>query len=288
VIAHLTASGMKNEAGAWKKLKLDLLGYEFTDLGSTGTRLPEPEVMIGYGQAPATLDKAKQDEIVLRTRWFPNYKPGLINKKPLLLPSHKIHPDVKVPKPEWMYRMDFIRGTKEKEVENINTLSHFHFARDQGPSSEIIRRSNFAAITLDWEGEAALTQPLDAKAEAINAILTLGKAFPRPPFYVTIDQEILYVLAMDLPGGSDGEIRFRQVKRGRSDTKAQTHAQQAVVKVRRAVTQTNWLVAETPLKVAGTPPETTAPTLVPSALTRFKVPMAIDDIQYPKPTPNTL
>lgn len=288
VIAHLTASGMKNEAGAWKKLKLDMLGYEFTDLGSTGTRLPEPEVMIGYGQAPAALDKAKQDEIVLRTRWFPNYKPGQIARKPILLPAHKIHPDVKVPAPEWMYRMDFIRGTKEKIVENVNTLSHFHFARDQAPSAEIIRRSNFAAITLDWEGEAQLTQPLDAKAETFTALLTLGKAFPRPPFYVIIDEEILYVLKTEVPAGNEAEIRFLKVNRGRSDTKAQSHAQQAVVKVRRAVTQTNWLVAEAPLKAQGTGGSNDTSTLIPSALTRFKVPMAIDDLQFTKPTPNTL
>lgn len=288
VVAHLTASGMKNEAGAWKKLKLDLLGYEFTDMGSTQTRLPEPEVIIGYGQAPAALDKAKQDEIVLRTRWFPNYKPGQIVRKPILLPAHKIHPDVKLPPPEWMYRMDFIRGTKEKEVGNINALSHFHYARDQAPSAEIIRRSNFAAITLDWEGEARLTQPLDAKAESFSALLTLGKAFPLPPFFVLIDEEILYVLKTELPAGNEAEIRFLKANRGRADTKAQAHAQQAVVKIRRAVTQTNWLVAEAPLKASGTAGDTAPPALLPSPLTRFKVPMAADDPQYPKPTLNTL
>jgi hypothetical protein len=288
VVAHLTASGMKNEAGAWKKLKLDLLGYEFTDLGSSTTRLPEPEVMIGYAQAPAALDKAKQDEIVLRTRWFPSYKPGQILRKPLLLPAHKLHPEVKVPKPEWMYRMDFIRGTKEKEVENINTISHFHYARQQGPSSEIIRRSNFAAITLDWQGEGTLSQALEAQADAFTVLLPVGKTFPRPPFFVIIDDEILYVAETEATAGNEAELKCRKVKRGRADTTAAAHAQGAGVKVRRAVTQTNWLVAEVPLKESGTTPESTGAALLAAPLTRFKVPLAADDPQFAKPILNTL
>ncbi|MGV3642123.1 MAG: hypothetical protein ACO1NZ_16480 [Adhaeribacter sp.] len=291
VLAHLTASGMKNEAGAWKKLKLDLLGYEFTDLGSTATRLPEPEVMVGYAQAPATLDKTRQDEIVLRTRWFPNYKPGQITRKPLLLPAHKVHPDVKLPKPEWMYRMDFVRGSKEKAIENINTISHFHFAREQGPSSEIIRRSNFAAITLDWEGEGQLNAALDAKAETATLLPATGKVFPRPPFFVVIDTEILYVTETQVPETAGAEVTFKKLKRGRAGTTAAAHAAGAAVKVRPCVTQTNWLVAETPLKELSnppTPPAGEAPGLVPAALTRFKVALAADDLQYAKPTLNTL
>ncbi|MGV3504083.1 MAG: hypothetical protein ACO1O1_10265 [Adhaeribacter sp.] len=290
VLAHLTASGMKNEAGAWKKLKLDLLGYEFTDLGSTATRLPEPEVMVGYAQAPATLDKARQDEIVLRTRWFPNYKPGQITHKPLLLPAHKVHPDVKLPKPEWMYRMDFIRGTKEKEIENINTISHFHFARQQGPSSEIIRRSNFAAITLDWEGEGQLNQALDDKADTGSLLPAAGKAFPRPPFFVVIDTEILYVTETAEAETAGAEVTFKKLKRGRGGTTAAAHASGAAVKVRRCVSQINWLVAETPLQPQENPapPPAEGPDLLPAALTRFKVALAPDDLQYAKPTLNTL
>jgi hypothetical protein len=290
VVAHLTASGMKNEAGVWKKLKLDLLGYEFTDLGTTGTRLPEPEVMIGYAEAPAALDKAKKDEIVLRTRWFPNYKPAQILRKPILLPSLKIHPDVKVPRPEWMYRMDFIRGTKEKEVENINTISHFHYAREQGPSSEIIRRSNFASITIDWEGEGKLTAALDPKGETCTVLVTPGKDFPRPPFYVAIDAEMLYVTETEVAAGNAAELRFKKVKRGKADTTAQAHAAGAGVKIRRTVSQTNWLVSESPLKASTVVPPADAaiPALTSSALTRFKVPMAADDAQYTKPIPNTL
>ena len=292
VIAHLTASGMKNEAGAWKKLKLDLLGYEYTDLGTTGTRLPAPEVIIGYDKAPAALDKAKQEEIVLRTRWFPNYKPAQILRQPLLLPSMKIHPEVKVPKPEWMYRMDFIRGTKEKEIENFNTLSHFHYARNQGASSEIIRRSSFASITLDWEGEGTLTKALDVTAEAFTSMLAIGKTFPRPPFYVLVDTEIMYVTATEVTPGNDLELHFKKVKRGKADTTAQAHAVDASVKIRRMVSQTNWLVSEMPLKENGTetlpPAEVRIPELTSSALTRFKVAMAADDPQYTKPTPNIL
>ena len=184
-----------------------------------------------------------------------------------------------------MYRIDFIRGTKEKKVENFNTISHFHFARQQAPSSEIIRRSNFASITIDWEGEGKLVQALDAKAESFTIVLAQGKTFPQAPFFVLIDQEIMYVLETKTQAGNDTELTCSQVKRGKADSQAQAHVQNSTVKIRRTVSQTIWVVAEVPLKEQT---NTSVLDLTPHALTRYKVAMAADDLQYTKPTPNTL
>lgn len=275
VIAHLTASGMKNEATAWKDLQLDKMGYEYTDVGKSPLKLPAPEIMVGYAKAPEAMNKEKKDEIVLRTRWFPNYKPGMILQEPILLPHHKVHPEVKIPKPEWAYQIDFIRGNKVKTIQNINELSHFDYAREQAPSTEIIRHSSFASITIDWEGEGKLAvELLDKTHETLQVIIE--KAFPPPPFYIIVEEEIMYVAKA--PGTSTVEATFT-VRRGKGK-EAKEHPKGAAVKIRRGVTQTNWMIAP--------PKQDEEQKLQPAALTSFKVPMASNDPQYTKPSFNTL
>jgi hypothetical protein len=284
VIAHLTASGMKNETATWKTLRLDIIGYEFTDFGNGAVRLPEPEVIVGYAKSPQALNKTKQDEIVLRTRWLPNYKPyNMVLGTPVLLPSHKIHPDVKIPKPEWMYRVDFIRGEKVQATGNVNVdvdlVSHLDIARDQAPSTELIRRSTFASITMDWEGEGKLNEALDNKKEAFTINIAQEKSFPQTPFYIVIDQEMLFVIKTEMAGVS--QLKVLNAKRGKAGTTATNHVINSPVKTRKAITQTNWITAE-PKK------DESIQQLKHVAITRFKVAMSADDLQYAKPKPNTI
>lgn len=281
-VAHLTASGFKNEAGAWKTLKLDELGYEFADVGSGEQQLPEPETMIGYAKRPEAMNKAKTDEIMLRTRWFPNYYPHMILEEPLVLPYHKIHPDVKVPRPEWFYRVDFMRGEKVDKVLGVNeitSMNHLLYARSQKPSSEIIRRNNFASVTFDWSGEGTLTGGISATDKQFNLLLKPGHPFPEAPFFARIGNEIIYVLkATPSTSGIEGEVKFEQVGRGKGNTQAAAHAANQTVRIRHSVNQLHWINHRAP-----DDGETEA-----QKLTRFKVSLDADDPQFAKPSPNVI
>ncbi len=281
-LAHLTASGFKNEAGAWKKLKLDEFGYDFADIGGGDQQLPEPETMIGYTKRPQALNKEKENEIMLRTRWFPNYYPQMILEEPLVLPYHKIHPEVKVPRPEWMYRVDFMRGEKVDNVPGINEITgmnHLLYARNQKPSTEIIRRNNFASVTFDWSGEGTLTGELAAGDKSFNVLLKPGHPFPEAPFYARIGDEIIYVSKATQPAsGLEGEVKFERVRRARGNTQAAAHAANDPVRIRRSVNQLHWINHR--------PPETGDNE--PKKLTRFKVPLDAGDPQFAKPSPNVI
>lgn len=281
-IACLTSSGMKNEAGAWEKLKLDEMGYEYVDIGTGSQQLPEPEIMIGYTTPPADMDKAKKDEITLRTRWFPNYYPYSMLEKPLVLPYHKLHPDVKVPKPEWFYRIDFLRGERAAIIPEINetvNMNHLLYARDQRPSTEIIRHNNFAALSFDWSGEGTLTKDIGKADKSFTLLLKIGKPFPPPPFYALIEDEIVYVLKTSSAGSAvEGEVKFEQVRRGRGNTEARAHSKNKTVRIRQSVNQLHWINHRAEQEAIGTPLK----------LTRFKVSLESDDPQFAKPSPNTL
>lgn len=281
-VAHLTASGFKNEAAAWKTLKLDDLGYEFTDVGAGDQQLPEPETMIGYAKRPEALNKEKTDEIMLRTRWFPNYYPHMILEEPLVLPYHKIHPEVKVPRPEWFYRVDFMRGEKVDKVITVNEIAnmkHLLYARAQKPSTEIIRRNNFASVTFDWSGEGTLTNGISATDKQLNVLLKPGHPFPEAPFFARIGNEIIYVLkATTSTSGIEGEVKFEQVGRGKGNTQAAAHAANQTVRIRRSVNQLHWINHRAP-DVGETEAQ---------KLTRFKVSLDSDDPQFAKPSPNVI
>ncbi|MDZ4682924.1 MAG: hypothetical protein SGI94_20950 [Saprospiraceae bacterium] len=282
IVAHLTASGFKNEAAAWSKLKLDEFGYEFSDVGAGDQQLPDPETMIGYAKRPVALNKEKTDEIMLRTRWFPNYYPHMILEEPLVLPYHKIHPEVKVPRPEWFYRVDFMRGEKANNVTDVNVITnmnHLLYARGQKPSTEIIRRNNFASVTFDWSGEGTLTGGISATDKSFNILLKPGRPFPQAPFFVRIGDEIIYVLkATSTASSLEGDVKFEQVRRGRGNTEAAAHAMNQTVRIRRSANQLHWINDR---------PRNTSET-VAQKLTRFKVPLDPDDPQFAKPSPNVI
>lgn len=281
-LAHLTSSGFKNEAGAWRKLKLDEFGYDYLDIGGGDQQLPEPETMIGYTQRPAAIDKTKADEITLRTRWFPNFYPFRMLEEPLVLPYHKIHPEVKVPRPEWVYRMDFMRGEKVDNVPGINEITemnHLLYARNQKPSTEIIRRNNFASVTFDWSGEGTLTAGISPGDKSFNVLLKPGHPFPEAPFFARIENELIYVLkTTQAPSAVEGEVKFERVRRGRGNTQAVAHGSGQTTRIRKSVNQLHW--------VNHRPPDTGD--TEPQKLTRFKVPLDPDDPQFAKPSPNVL
>ena len=70
VIAHLVASGFKNEVGIFEPMHY--LGYEITDVLDKKERLPVSEVYLGYQKNEAVAGE-KRKEIVLNTRWFPDF-----------------------------------------------------------------------------------------------------------------------------------------------------------------------------------------------------------------------
>jgi hypothetical protein len=182
-----------------------------------------------------------------------------------------------------MYRVDFIRGEKVEETGNVNIdvklVSHLDIARDQAPSTEIIRRSNFASITFDWEGEGKLNEALDNKKESFTINISQDKSFPQTPFYIIIEQEILFVLKTEMAGVN--QLKVITAKRAKAGTTASNHLKDTIVKTRKSVTQTNWMTAE-PKKTE------TNPILKHVPITKFKVAMAADDLQYAKPKPNTI
>ncbi len=276
VMAHLVASGMKNEAGAWKTFKLNQLGYEFVSLKGN---LPDPEVMIGYAQKPDSLKvKAKENELLLRTRWFPDHYPSSFLRTPLLLPQHKIHPDVQLPKPEWMYRLDFFRGERRAPMpEQTGKFMHLFYARYKAPGSEIITDNNFASVSFDWVGEGKLTAALTRDGHTISVRTAQDRPFPPAPFYAFIGEEVVYVKKIAVSGDL---ATFMDMVRGKAHTTAIAHPTDAPVRIRQAVNQLHWETAD---KTEGDVTRRFG-----RELTLFKIPVEVTDPQFTQPSTNTL
>ncbi len=196
----------------------------------------------------------------------------MIVEQPLLLPAHKINPKIAIPKPEWFYRLDFIRGITEKKIQNFSELKHFDLVTDQKPSTEIIRRSSFAAITLEWEAEGKLTAPLTDSATEFEVQTAADKKFPQAPFYVIIGSEIIYVKEIT---GTENKFKFKTV-RGKAGSAKAKYPVNTDVKLRRSVIQTNWIASE-----PGS--DTEAAVIQYQPLNRFQVALSAEDPQYAKP-----
>ena len=306
VMAHLVSSGFKNEAGIWHFLHH--AGFEAFDLVDDEKRLPKTEVLAGYAKKIDDLtpeELAKRKELIEKTRWFPNYRPTMFapaeGTAPSLLPYHQTDPAVKIPKPDWFYRIDHMRGKKPKpsdpndpklhKFENIvaggfdatvqkmmkNQIEHFKYGKNFAAGLEVIALNSIAEVTFAWEGTGKLADALTTDTDKF--VIKVEKAFPQVPFQIIVGNEIVQVSKTE-PFGSD--LRVTECKRGAVKTTKAAHAKDASVVVRKLVSQTHW--------VARAKKEDILPTGVADVecaqFTRFDVTMELEDLELPKPVLN--
>jgi len=263
VMAHLVSSGFKNENVFWHVLHHT--GFETVDVFDDEKRLPKTEVLAGYAKkvndlTPAELEKRK--ELIDKTRWFPNYKPSMLapteETAPSLLPYHQTDPAVKIPKPDWFYRIDHMRGKKPKpsdpndpnlhKFENIiaggfdttlkklikNQVEHFKYGKNFAAGLELIALNSIAELTFGWEGSGKLGEAITANTEQF--LIRVDKAFPKTPFQIIAGTEIIQVSKVEPFGG---DIRVTECKRGIAKTTKEAHAADAPLRVRKLVSQTH-------------------------------------------------
>jgi hypothetical protein len=306
VMAHLVSSGFKNEAGIW--YFLHHAGFEALDLVDDEKRLPKTEVLAGYAKKVDDLtpeELAKRKELIDKTRWFPNYRPTMFapaeGTAPSLLPYHQTDPAVKIPKPDWFYRIDHMRGKKPKtpdpndpklhKFENIvaggfdatiqkmmkNQIEHFKYGKNFAAGLEVIALNSIAEVTFAWEGTGKLADALTVDTDKF--VIKVEKAFPRVPFHIIVGSEIVQVSKTESFGT---DLRVTECKRGAVKTTKAAHAKDASVVVRKMVSQTHW--------VAKAKKEDTLPAGIADVecaqFTRFDITMELEDLEFPKPVLN--
>jgi hypothetical protein len=306
IMAHLVSSGFKNEVGIWQFLHH--AGFEALDVVDDEKRLPKTEVLAGYAKkvddlTPAEL--AKRKEVIEKTRWFPNYRATMFAPaeatSPSLLPYHQTDPAVKIPQPDWFYRIDHMRGKKPKpsdpndpklhKFENIvaggfdttvqkmmkNQIEHFKYGKNFAAGLEVIATNSIAEVTFGWEGAGKLADALSADTDKF--VIKVEKAFPQAPFQIIVGAEIVQVSKTE-PFGAD--LRVIECKRGGAKTTKAAHAKDAIVLVRKLVSQTHW--------IARARKEDSLPTGVADVecaqFTRFDITMELEDLEFPKPALN--
>ena len=306
VMAHLVSSGFKNENVFWHVLHHT--GFEAADVFDDEKRLPKTEVLAGYAKkvndlTPAELDKRK--ELIDKTRWFPNYRPAMFapteETAPSLLPYHQTDPAVKIPKPDWFYRIDHMRGKKPKpsdpndpnlhKFENIiaggfdatlkklvkNQVEHFKYGKNFAAGLELIALNSIAELTFGWEGAGKLGEAITANTEQF--LIRVDKTFPKTPFQIIAGTEIIQVSKVEPFGG---DIRVTECKRGVAKTTKAAHAADAAVRIRKLVSQTHW--------VAKAKSEDKLPTGIAdiecAEFTRYDITMELEDLEFPKPVLN--
>lgn len=306
VMAHLVSSGFKNENIIWHFLHH--AGFEAFDVVDDEKRLPKTEVLAGYAKKVDDLtpdELAKRKEIIEKTRWFPNYRAAMFapteGAVPSLLPYHQTDPAVKIPKPDWFYRIDHMRGTKPKpsdpndpklhKFENIvaggfdatmqkvikNQFEHLKYGKNFAAGLEVIATNSIAEVSFGWEGTGKLADALTPDTDKF--VIKVEKAFPQAPFQVIVGTEIIKVSKTE-PFGSD--LRVIECKRGAAKTTKAAHAKEAAAVVRKLVSQTHW--------VAKAKKEDSLPASIADVecaqFTRYDIPMEVDDLEFPKPVLN--
>lgn len=220
---------------------------------------------------------------------------------PSVLPYHQTDPTVKIPKPDWFYRIDHMRGKKPKpsdpndpklhKFENIlaggfdaaiqklmkNQIEHFKYGKNFAAGLEVIALNSIAEVTFAWEGKGVLADALTADTDKF--VIKVEKAFPQAPFHIIVESEVIQVSKTE-PFGSD--LRVTECKRGAVKTTKAAHAKDAAVVVRKLVSQTHW--------VARAKKEDTLPTGIADVecahFTRFDITMELEDVEFPKPVLN--
>ncbi|NKB82628.1 MAG: hypothetical protein GKS05_12235 [Nitrospirales bacterium] len=279
IMAHLVCSGTKNEVGIFHFMHF--LGYEIDDFLDNKEKLPFPEIFLGYHTQEA-LGEEKSSEILLNTRWFPNYRPSLIRKEPVMIPFHQRDANIKYPPPDWQYRIDAIRGESlgtpleqphRGEAAIFKKIApHFLYSKKKVPGLEMISINSIAEFDFHWEGEGVLTKQISLTDKEFEAEII--KDFPAPPFQVVIDDEAFEVVQVTMtpPIG-----KFLKVRRGIDQTKKDEHAVGTKVRIRKSVNQIHWIMEKGQSQPTGLFEQD------PKQLTRFVVPMDFEDPKYQAP-----
>ncbi|MCB0579578.1 MAG: hypothetical protein KDD10_09760 [Phaeodactylibacter sp.] len=287
-MAHLTASAFKNEVGMFAVMHD--IGYELANFISAEKKLPEPEIILGYPK-PDSFSEEKAKEILLNTRWFPNYYPAMMQETPAMLPLPQMEEDLKVPKPDWFYRIDFVRGAKGSDYQadlpdpdpdpnpdqkwyhkvGSKLKKHYLYGKNSVAGRDIISRNSLAVLNFHWEGKGKVSgEALSKTAKTLK--VDVEEVFPDPPFQIVIGEELMDVSKVETQGDF---IHLTIAKRGDEGTTAAEHRLGAEVKIRQAVRQTHWLL-EKELTEAEI-------NLKPVEFLTYRVPLEDADPAYPKP-----
>lgn len=301
VMAHLVSSGLKNENHFW--YLLHHIGFELVDVFDNEKRLPKTEVIAGYKKKVNELTTAeleKRKELIEKTRWYPNYRVKMFapaeEDAPSLLPYHQTDPAVQIPKPDWFYRIDHMRGKKPKPTDpndpklhkfgNLdgtierffkNQAEHFKYGRNFAPGLEVIATNSIAELTFAWEGKGKLVEALGP--DTSQFAIKVETPFPRAPFQIIAGNEIIQVSKVEALGV---DLRVLECTRGIAKTTKATHAADQLVRVRKLVSQTHW--------IAKTRNEDKLPAGIDDVecaeFTRFDISMDLEDLEFPKPVLN--
>ena len=298
VMAHLVSSGFKNENDFW--YRLHHMGFELVDIFDDEKRLPKTEVLAGYKKKVSELTPAeltKRKELIDKTRWYPNYRARMFapadESAPSILPYHQTDPAVKIPKPDWFYRIDHMRGKKPKPPDqdahkfaNLdgtlkkffdNQFEHFKYGKNFAPGLEVIATNSIAELTFGWEGKGKLRDPLTA--ETSQFVIKVEQTFPRAPFHLVVGSEIIQVSKVESLGQ---DLRVVECKRGAAKTTKAAHAADEAVNVRKLVSQTHWIAkAKTEGKLPAAIEDVEC-----AEFTRFDITMELEDPEFPKPVLN--
>jgi hypothetical protein len=303
VMAHLVSSGLKNENSFWHLLHN--MGFELVDIFDDEKRLPKTEVLAGYKKKVSDLsasELAKRKELIEKTRWYPNYRARMFapadENAPSILPYHQTDPAVKIPKPDWFYRIDHMRGKKPKSTDpndpnqhkftNLdgtinkffdNQIEHFKYGKNFAPGLEIIAPNSIAELKFGWEGKGKLSEALTT--ETSQFVIKVDTMFPRTPFQIIAGKEIIQIAKVESLGL---DLRVVECTRGAANTTKIAHAANEQVNVRKLVSQTHW--------IAKAKKEDKLPAGIEDVecaeFTRFDITMELDDLEFPKPVLNVL
>ena len=141
---------------------------------------------------------------------------------------------------------------------------------------EVIGTNSIAEVTFGWEGKGKLAEALTV--DAVKFLIKGEEAFPRVPFQIIVDSEIVQVTKADVVGS---DLQVVECKRGAAKTTKAVHAKNAAVVVRKLVSQTHWIARakkeELPKSVAD---------VECAQFTRFDIAMELEDLEFPKPVLN--
>jgi hypothetical protein len=191
-----------------------------------------------------------------------------------------------VPRPDWRYRVDFLRGEKtgpnftpdllEKPAQSDkeNWLKVFHeahsrykdYAQKRADGQEIIGKNNFAELRVRWGRATSLALAFSAVADSFT--VAAPDNLPAPPLLVRVGDdehaEIIKVGAVDRTTGVCSVLA-----RAQRGSQAAAHAAGVIVEVFRTATQTHWWRVGGEVKVL--------------PLTTYTVSLDYFDPQFPKP-----
>ncbi len=218
---------------------------------------------------------------------WPNVPSWMFKRQPPMLPMKEAEEEREfVPKPDWRYRLDFLRGDKGGPTfppsplpkpppsDKAGWLAVNHdaharykeYAQTRGAGREIIGRNNFAELRVQWGTKTKLAAAMTAAADSFTVVS--AAVLPAPPLLVRVGDdehaEVIKVGAVDAATGVCSNLT-----RAQRGSQAAAHAANDVVEVFRMATQTHWWLVDGAVNV--------------QPLTTYTVSLDHLDPQFPKP-----